>query len=371
MKELDEIIDNVRLGLNTSNDWTVRFENLTEKNIKYKFQKAYSLVAKSIGVSTSSGREGFSCNAQKDLTERILDGCDKKAKGLYAFICAYLGIPESDVVSKANVTYHGKILYNSESGKPLSKADVERLAKALKKYLNRHRGSGERYVTYADALGRVLARLEAENPKGNTRKQRLDDIRLHGMTFNTICDKPEKVFSFDTMTKERVELAKMSAGLKIVEIDDVAVDRIQSVIVDGIAKRKSKAAVSQDLLRVCGKLNRDWQRIADTEVQNNLNRAYINETVRLSDGGKVYFRRVEVVDGRTCAYCKRMNGKIALYSSMPMTEDKINDDYAELAIWDGKEWDGKNGVACTGVFHPSCRGLWVKCNPESLKKIDN
>lgn len=57
--------------------------------------------------------------------------------------------------------------------------------------------------------------------------------------------------------------------------------------------------------------NRDYQRLADTEIQNAFNNSFIREEVQNSkEGEKVHFQRMEVIDKNTCTFCKRINGKI-------------------------------------------------------------
>ena len=52
--------------------------------------------------------------------------------------------------------------------------------------------------------------------------------------------------------------------------------------------------------------NRDYQRLADTEIQNAFNNASIREEVYNTPkkARKTYFKRIEVIDGNTCPKCK-------------------------------------------------------------------
>jgi hypothetical protein len=107
--------------------------------------------------------------------------------------------------------------------------------------------------------------------------------------------------------------------------------------------------------------NRDFQKIADTEIQNAMNNSYLlDEVYHAGEGEKVYFQRVEIIDENTCQFCKRMHGKIVLWSDHPLPDDRIEDPIADFAIWDGKDWDGQKDFIANGVFHPYCRGNWTK-----------
>ena len=135
---------------------------------------------------------------------------------------------------------------------------------------------------------------------------------------------------------------------------------MQQIIIDGVKDRKPKNKISQELFDKCVGLNRDFQRIADTEIQNNTNSAYIQEEVYNSKNGeKVYFKRFEMNDDNTCKKCKALKGKIVLFSETPLPAEKIKDEYTDTAIWEGKT----DGIAYSNP-HPYCRGSWIRYYPE-------
>ena len=69
-------------------------------------------------------------------------------------------------------------------------------------------------------------------------------------------------------------------------------------------------------------------------------------------GEKVYFQRIEIVDGATCPFCKKMNGVIAVWSETPLSNDKVDGDpYATVALWEGKDWNGQKNYVANGAFH--------------------
>ena len=112
-------------------------------------------------------------------------------------------------------------------------------------------------------------------------------------------------------------------------------------------------------------LNSNYQRIAETEIQNSVCGAIVREEVHnAKEGEKVYFQRVEIIDANTCPYCKRMEGKIAVWSDVPLANERVKDQYADFAIWEGKEWTGGKHIAAVGCFHPYCRGFWTRWVPE-------
>lgn len=159
-----------------------------------------------------------------------------------------------------------------------------------------------------------------------------------------------------------------SAAQRVTNVTDKMRGDIQQILIDGVKNHQSKSQVSQALFDKCVGLNRDFQRIADTEIQNATNEAYINEEVhKTPEGKKVYFKRFEILDGNTCKKCAALKGKIALWSDIPLGSQDIHDEYADIAIWEGCGLIDRDGIPM-GVFHPYCRGTWVRYYPDVDKK---
>jgi SPP1 gp7 family putative phage head morphogenesis protein len=154
---------------------------------------------------------------------------------------------------------------------------------------------------------------------------------------------------------------QQSAAQRITKVTDGLKDDIKQILIDGVKNRKSKSQISQAIFDKMTGHNRDFQKIADTEIQNAMNNSYLlDEVYHAEEGEKVYFQRVEVIDENTCQFCKRMHGKIVLWSDHPLTDDRIKDPIADFAIWDGKDWDGRKDFIANGAFHPYCRGIWTR-----------
>jgi hypothetical protein len=161
----------------------------------------------------------------------------------------------------------------------------------------------------------------------------------------------------------RIKVMEMSAGQKITAVSEKIRADVKQVLIDGVLSRKSTSQISQDLFHKMTGHNRDFQMIADTEIQNAVNNASLLDEVYNSEPGeKVYFQRVEVIDQNTCKFCRKMNGVVVLWSDTPLENDKIEDPVAKFAIWDGKDWNGQKEFVANGVFHPYCRGRWMRYN---------
>lgn len=333
-----------------------------------KIQKAVHKMAFSLDASIKSAKgEAFTYKAQEELTDRIVGELTEKTKSLYSFLISFLGLPEVRIVSKANLTYKGKILYDPESGKPISKAEWKKFTAELEKFLNRnYSGTGKKIVLSTESLGRILERLSKTNSFEALKKMRLSGLKYSGKTFDWISDDIRNMQnalgeSIDRMTQARIQVAVDSAAQRVTKVTDAIRNDIQQTIIDGIKNRQSKAKISQNLFDKCSGLNRDFQRIADTEIQNNTNNAYIKEEVYNTPGNeKVYFKRFEVKDDNTCKKCRAIAGKIALFSDIPLDSERIKDPYADYAIWEGKT----DGAMPTGTVHPYCRGGWYRYYPD-------
>lgn len=355
------------------------FMGLTPENRNEKLAKAVRALSRQLGVpvditAKSGGKgEGFCFKAQEELFARWEAFFDGLTRGAYALTTVWLGLPTASVVSKAGeLEWKGKILYSPETGMPIKRADFDRFAEALRRFIDRKvADAGRRMVLQATALGKILDRMMRAGETDAAGKG-LSGLKYKGKTFDWISDSTKNMGKVlgDSLTRQelaRIEVASQSAANRVTHASEDMKAAIRQTVIDGIKNRKGKSQISQDLYdRVTGE-NRDFRRIADTEIQNATNTAYLKEEVFQSGGGgKVYFRRKEVLDGCTCGYCRKMDGKIAVWSDVPVPGG-VRDEIADLAIWEGKEWDGKRlesvADAPTGAFHPWCRGTWLRYYP--------
>lgn len=375
-KALNAIYNKVPFGVNhikadnskRYNDVVLRITNFD----KEKIQKAVHTMAFSLDTKIKSAKgEAFNYKAQEQLTDNIVSELTEKTKDVYSFLIAYFGLPEVRIISKANLEYKGKVLYDPESGKPIPKSEWDKFVKALEKYLNRnYTGIGKKIVLSGECLGRILERLSKTNSLEAIKNMNLNNMSYKGKSFDWISKdvkNMQSVFgeSLDRFTQSRIQVAMDSATTRIAKVTDDMRNDIKQVIIDGIKNKQSKAKISQNLFDKCSGLNRDFQRIADTEIQNNANNAYLKEEVyKTPSDEKIYFRRFEQVDDNTCKKCKAINSKLALWSNVALTSEKIDDPYAEYAIWEGKT----DGVMPVSIVHPYCRGGWYRYYPELDKK---
>jgi len=312
--------------------------------------------------STKCAGEEFYFKAHRELNEKYVEYYDDLTSRIYDYLCDQLDLPKCNVITKAIARYKGQILYTPETGKPIDEKELQKLVEGLTRLLNQNRKVGENMIKESQVLGKIIEKLLAGKKLRELKNIPLEELKVSNKTYSTILNDPDKYLN--TWDKINYKLMRQSACERLQNMDDNIKHQVKQILFDGVVARESKSKISQRLFDKLGAENRNWRRIVDTEINNNLNRSYIEAvTSQAAEGEKVYFQRLEVVDSRTCEFCREKNGEVVLFSNTPLEDDKINDTYARKAIWSGKTWTGENNTLAEGIFHPNCRGVWVKWNP--------
>jgi hypothetical protein len=127
-----------------------------------------------------------------------------------------------------------------------------------------------------------------------------------------------------------------------------------------------KQALQQNLFDTFADLNRDWRRIATTEVGDAAGNGMI---ASLKPGTKV--RRIEQYNG-ACPFCKKIHGMV-----FTVVDPSKRDKNWDTEVWVGKTNIGRSGAkqkrtaegmvdrtdeemwkVPAGTVHPHCRGTW-------------
>jgi hypothetical protein len=325
-----------------------------------KIEKAVHKIALSLDSEIKAGSKGetFVYHAQEEITDKFFNEFTTKTRAIYNFVIGYFDLPDIRIVSKAGELKHkGKILYNPSTGLPIKESEWKQFVVELEKFLNRnYTGIGEKIVLSAESLGIILDRLSKTNSFEAIRKMSLSEMKAKRYDVDWIGDsiKNMKDKFGDVISRERqarIQIAIDSAAQRVTRVKDDMRNNIQQIIIDGIRDKQSKSVVAQNLFDKCASLNRDMQRIADTEVQMATSRAYIKEEVyNTPENEKVYFKRFEVMDDNTCKNCKKINGKVVLWSDVALPDEHIKDEFADIAIWEGKT----GGLYPETILHPWC-----------------
>jgi len=187
------------------------------------------------------------------------------------------------------------------------------------------------------------------------------------------------------------DISKARSALYITELGDSTRRRIKQIVINhhqNILNDDPDSSLwnlESNLLDEFGVLNRDWRRIALTEVAENTNQGFI---ASLEEGTVV--QRVEAYDG-ACSFCRKING-----SKYTVVDAARTDKRGETEVWVGKTNVDRSSSPrkrvgdelidrspselwwpAAGVQHPHCRGTWrvihqasSDVDPEFAKWID-
>ena len=342
-------------------------------NIKLKdysserIEKALRTMSMSLGVPLKAAKgEIFFYRAQEDLTDKWCMFFSELVRNTYDYVTEYLDLPKKTVMSKSDVLAHkGKILYNPSTGEPIKQSDWNKFVSNLEKFLNRNIEDVEKKIILeSKSLSKILDRMLKYNSLESVKNLRLNDVSYHGKSFDWISESVKNMKNVfgESLTRHeqaRIEVMTQSAAQRVTNISDKMRGDIKQILIDGVSGKKSKGQVSQALFDKMVGNNRDFQRVADTEIQNAFNNSFVQEEVyNTEEGKKTYFRRIEVIDANTCPKCKAINGKIAVWSDKPLNDEKSKDKNADYVIWEGK--DGKEWECPLSTLHPYCRGTWAR-----------
>lgn len=342
-------------------------------NIKLKdytserIEKALRTMAMSLSVPLKAVKgEIFFYKSQEDLTDKWCVFFSELVRNTYDYVTDYLDLPKKTVMSKSDIlTHKGRIIYNPSTGEPIKQSDWNKFVGNLEKFLNRNiKDVEKKIILESKSLSKILNRMLKYNTLETVKKLRLEGLQYHGKSFDWINENVknmQNVFG-ESLTRQeqaRIEVMTQSAAQKITNITDKMRGNIKQILIDGVKGKRSKGQVSQALFDKMVGDNRDFQRVADTEIQNAFNNSFVQEEVyNTEEGKKTYFKRIEVIDGNTCPKCKAINGKIAVWSDKPLNDEKSKDKNADYVIWEGKE--GADWECPLSVKHPYCRGTWAR-----------
>lgn len=150
--------------------------------------------------------------------------------------------------------------------------------------------------------------------------------------------------------QQAMEFARLHAGSKIQLQDEKMKEGVKQLVMRAVHERWTTRRLSQELFDAFGTYNRDWRRIALTELSEALTNGYIGS---LNDGDRV--EGITATNG--CKHCRRLiDSKVYIVSKVPRW------DKPDQYVWVGKTNYGrttKDYVACVPL-HPHCRCRWQR-----------
>ena len=170
-----------------------------------------------------------------------------------------------------------------------------------------------------------------------------------------------------------LQYAKLRGASNVVALTNANRTKLSNLILDYQRgqflgdKTVTPQALQTQLFDHFAQWNRDWRRIAGSELGENLNQGLI---AALPLG--TFVKRAEVYVG-ACAYCRKIDGIV-----MQVVSPDLPDKDGKTMVWVGKTNIGRSSApnkrvgdeliprleaerwwVATGIMHPHCRGRWI------------
>ena len=167
-----------------------------------------------------------------------------------------------------------------------------------------------------------------------------------------------------------MEIAHARAVLHVTDLADATRRRMKGIVVRHVEQQlagdSTEAKLQQQLFDDFGQLNRDWRRIAVTEIGEACTQGFVAAQPR---GQQV--ERIESYAG-ACEFCSALHGKV-----FNVVAPNAPDRDGQTDIWEGKTNVGRSASPmkrvgdklvprtpdelwwpAAGLQHPNCRGAW-------------
>lgn len=246
---------------------------------------------------------------------------------------------------------------------PFTKAEMKRLDDILKKPLPKYAAITEDFMVRASLIGKI--RNEAEKGNFATMGVLVDrfpstiELAKRENTVLTVREQDIKasegkkvtVLPLTALESKAVEHAEQSAANKVSEVNDRQMHGIRQVVLRAQKERWTPKKLEQELFDLFGEQNRDWRRVAITELSMATNDAYLSG---LEEGETVVGMGAE----SACAHCKKhvIGKELTVTHQLP----KETYDFEEHYVWAGKTNFGRrvaSYIPCAPM-HPNCRCRW-------------
>jgi len=335
------------------------------ENNGVKFEKAVGLLEKALGVSNHRQIKEISpYKAMRELEEQSKLMVEMRVFDLHTAISTkWLGVMKADTDP---FKLDKDVFINPITGNPLTKAEWKKIKASLMKafgYIYKDRE--ELLIKTAMALGKILKTM----PIGTAINVPLKDIEIK---------LPAEVqqLESDPAYLATISFAEEHTGEMIVDLMQHQYTQIHDTILQSQINRRSARQLEMELWDKFADINRDWRRIAETEMANNENNGQIIAELEKDNEGKPVFM-IGSSSGGACSWClNKVNSKVVMMVKEPPSGDGDSTWYKEeqyTAVWPGKSNYGRKRSdwwVASGSQHPHCRCSWVRYEPGYKKTWD-
>ena len=312
-------------------------------------------------------RETNPYRASRQFERQILRETDKRAFVVYKdFVRSFLKVRvnsrklREELRKAKEFRIEGDVYLNPKTGKPLTKKEWNIIKKSLSVAFRfiYDTDTEEAIAKKAVVLGKILTTMDTN--------ARLNMIRLNEET---------EAYRDYSYIENEIEFAQAHAGEMITGLRDKARSTVISEILNGQRERIGPRELETRLFRTYVNINRDWRRIAETEIARNITNGYVLTELQK---GTQYVRGLSSADA--CPYCRaNIDGQVMLLSEKANSTGYVFDKQLNKeipVIWPGKSnWGRSRRNWWESIpAHPHCRcslQQWVPGIEESSKRIED
>lgn len=289
----------------------------------------------------------------------------------------YIEYRSNDLIKSKNKAKHGlqdiieaskkardKFLAKVKEGSAWTKGQLARIDKLLNSRLPKYANLAEHFTLRAGLIAKIRDKADQELLKTTgvlidkipetIKKATFETMKV---TFKAMKGEQPKTYELAPLTP-REELAikhsEASTADKITEVTARHRAEIKQLVIRAQKERWGNQRLAQELFDKFGEQNRDWRRVAITELAMASNDAFL---AGCSEGDKVIVPPV----ANSCKYCKlHLEGKEFTVLEKPPTD--LNYTTEEKYVWAGKTNYGRkvaSWIPCIPL-HPNCRHRYHK-----------
>ncbi len=322
------------------------------ENTQAKYEAADSTLRKALGMVDKFPRpkkpkEITPFRAVRELLGLSLREVERDLYRLHTTLCAELfGLKKAE---GGEFRWEGRTYVNPKTGKPLTVREWKLIRKKLTSALSViYEAQEDRLVKEAMALGKILATWSVEDAIDSRYKNVDLSPKRIDRTFQSQSD------------RRTLEFAQQHAAENIVELTNRQYRKIHDTIIEAQKNRLSPRELETELFEDFGEMNRDWYRIATTEIHDQANNGRLLARLDKRTGREPVFMK-GVSGAEACNWCKeRIDNTVVVLLDTPPTDGsdtyEVNGENYQ-AIWPGKSNVGRKKAdwwVSAGTQHPHC-----------------
>jgi hypothetical protein len=265
----------------------------------------------------------------------------------------------SDII-EAGKKIRNKFLKFIINGKSWTKEQLNKLDTLLASDLPKYAKIAEEFITRAGFLGKIRDIQEREMLQSfgvlvDRFPQTIEAGRKEGLVLRAKDlegqSKNIKVLPLTEVESHALQSAEAHCASKLIEIDDRIRHGIKQIVIRAKKERWNHQQLAQALWDQYGDMNRDWRRVAITELSYAENDGYL---LNIEEAETVISPTVS----GACQHCQRLLENQAF--TVTHDPEKMSSNYGNTYIWPGKSNYGRKireWWPCIPL-HPNCRHRW-------------